>query len=177
MAPEVIFKQNHSYESDYYAVGVICHELMLNKRPYKGRTRKDLKEQMLHKKIKLRAAQCPNGWDMEVIDFINALLQRKPCKRLGFNGASEVMQHPWLKDFDWQSLLAEKMRAPFVPDCALDNFDEQHANHDRTLNATEQEELYNKKMLLRRDSIQHLFNGYYYDHLIESKEEPDETLR
>ena len=56
MAPEVIFKQNHSYESDYYAVGVICHELMLNKRPYKGRTRKDLKEQMVHKKIKLRAA-------------------------------------------------------------------------------------------------------------------------
>ena len=44
MAPEVIFKQNHSFESDYYALGVICHELMLKKRPYKGRTRKELKE-------------------------------------------------------------------------------------------------------------------------------------
>ena len=54
MAPEVIFKQNHSYEADYYALGVICHELMLAKRPYKGRTRKELKEQMLHKKVKLR---------------------------------------------------------------------------------------------------------------------------
>ena len=101
MAPEVIFKQNHSYESDYYAVGVICHELMLNKRPYKGRTRKDLKEQMLHKKIKLRQSQCPRGWEAEVIDFVNQCLQRKPCKRLGYNGASEIMQHPWLKNFDW----------------------------------------------------------------------------
>ena len=63
MAPEVIFKQNHSYESDFYALGVIAHELMLNKRPYKGRTRKELKEQMLHKKIKIRNSQCPRGWD------------------------------------------------------------------------------------------------------------------
>ena len=29
MAPEVIFKQNHSYEADFYALGVIAHELML----------------------------------------------------------------------------------------------------------------------------------------------------
>jgi hypothetical protein len=60
---------------------------MLNKRPYKGRTRKELKEQMLHKKIKLKSTQCQPNWDAEVVDFINSLLQRKPCKRLGFNGA------------------------------------------------------------------------------------------
>jgi len=73
------------------------------------------------------------------------------------------MQHPWLKDFDWKLLLAEEMIAPYLPNNGLDNFDESHANHERTLNPTEQEELYNKKLLLRRDSIQHLFNGYYYD--------------
>ena len=81
MAPEVIFKQNHSYESDYYAIGVICHELMLNKRPYKGRTRKDLKEQMLHKKIKLRPSQCPRGWDEGVVDFINQCLKKQDQER------------------------------------------------------------------------------------------------
>jgi len=32
---------------------------------------------------------------------------------------------------------------------------------------SEQEELYNKKLLLRRDSIQHLFNGYYFDYAAE----------
>lgn len=169
MAPEVIFKQNHSYESDFYAMGVICHELLLNKRPYKGRTRKELKEQMLHKKIKLRSAQCPPGWDVSIVDFINQCLQRKPCKRLGYNGAAEIMQHPWLKNFDWQELLSEKMKAPYVPNGGADNFDEQHANHERTLGATEQEEIQSKKLLLRRDSIQHLFNGYYYDYQQESK--------
>ena len=61
------------------------------------------------------------------------------------------------------------MVAPFIP-LVADNFDEQHANHERTLNATEQEELYNKKILLRRDSIQHLFNGYYYNYKQEQEE-------
>ena len=107
MAPEVVFKQNHTYVSDFYALGVICYELIFIKRPYKGRSRKELKDNMLHDKIKLKLDQCPEGWDESIIDFINQLLQRKPCKRLGFNGAWEVMQHLWLKDYDWKSLLSQ----------------------------------------------------------------------
>jgi hypothetical protein len=74
-----------------------------------------------------------------------------------------VRSHPWLKNFDWYTLIEEKMVAPFVPEEA-DNFDEQHANHERTLGATEQEELYNKRTMLRRDSIQDLFKGYYFNY-------------
>ena len=44
MAPEVILRQNHGFEADFYAVGLICHELMLKRRPYSGRTRKELKD-------------------------------------------------------------------------------------------------------------------------------------
>lgn len=40
MAPEVLCRQNHSYVSDYFAMGVIGYELMLRKRPYGGRNRK-----------------------------------------------------------------------------------------------------------------------------------------
>jgi serine/threonine protein kinase len=31
MAPEVLCKQMHSYEVDYYAVGIIAYELMMGK--------------------------------------------------------------------------------------------------------------------------------------------------
>lgn len=64
------------------------------------------------------------------------------------------------------------MTAPFIP-AVGDNFDEKHANEERTLSPTEQEELFNKKMLLRRDSIQHLFNGYYFDYEQDIKEKAD----
>ena len=39
MAPEVMCRQNHSYPVDYFAVGVICYEFMMGRRPYLGRTR------------------------------------------------------------------------------------------------------------------------------------------
>ena len=80
------------------------------------------------------------------------------------------MKHPWLKNFDFKLLLEEKIVASYLPLELQDNFDEQHANHEKTVNLSEQEELYNKKLLLRRDSIQHLFNGYYFDYASEQKE-------
>jgi serum/glucocorticoid-regulated kinase 2 len=42
MAPEVLCKQMHSFEVDFYAIGIIAHELMLGKvllRTFSGRIR------------------------------------------------------------------------------------------------------------------------------------------
>jgi serine/threonine protein kinase len=33
MAPEVLCKQLHSYEVDFYAIGIIAYELMMGKVP------------------------------------------------------------------------------------------------------------------------------------------------
>jgi serine/threonine protein kinase len=47
MAPEVLLRQNHSFCADFYAVGVIAYELLVGKRPYLGRDRKTIREEML----------------------------------------------------------------------------------------------------------------------------------
>lgn len=47
MAPEVMCRQNHGLAADYFAVGVIAYECMMGERPYKGRTRKDIRDQIL----------------------------------------------------------------------------------------------------------------------------------
>ena len=44
MAPEVMNRQNHSYLADYFAVGVIAFECMMGYRPYVGRTRQEIKD-------------------------------------------------------------------------------------------------------------------------------------
>ena len=54
MAPEVMTKQNHSYEVDYYALGVIMFELMMGRRPYVGRDRRSIKEQILDKQTVIK---------------------------------------------------------------------------------------------------------------------------
>ena len=46
MAPEIIMRQNHSFHSDFFGIGVITHELMLGRRPYVGNDRISFKEQL-----------------------------------------------------------------------------------------------------------------------------------
>ena len=43
MAPEVMCRQNHGFEVDFYALGVIMYELMMGRRPYLGRSRKEIR--------------------------------------------------------------------------------------------------------------------------------------
>ena len=51
MAPEVMYGQNHSYAADYFAVGVICYELITGTLPYQGTDRKSVKDLMLSKQV------------------------------------------------------------------------------------------------------------------------------
>lgn len=43
MAPEILFRKDYSFESDYYALGVIAYELLLGKRPYEGNNRSQIR--------------------------------------------------------------------------------------------------------------------------------------
>jgi len=88
---------------------------MLSRRPYTGKTRKDIRDQIFSKQINLKKSDLPDGWSMEAADFINKLLQRKPANRLGLNGPHEVKGHSWLSDVDWQSLISKTLPAPFIP--------------------------------------------------------------
>ena len=97
---------------------------------------------------------------MEAADFVNKLLQRKPSNRLGLNGNAEVKAHAWFKDFQWSNLIDRKMPAPFIPSPVEDNFDLNHVNKNEWKDADAVKE---NEMLLRRNSVQALFKGYFYN--------------
>ena len=85
MAPEILMRKNHSFEVDFFALGVIMHEFMLGrvfisliKRPYIGRNRQEIKEQIMAKQVVIRLSDMPSGWTGDALDFVNRLLQRKP---------------------------------------------------------------------------------------------------
>jgi len=46
MAPEVMCRQNHGVAVDYFALGVVCYEFMFGKRPYTGKSRKEIRDQI-----------------------------------------------------------------------------------------------------------------------------------
>ncbi len=127
MAPEVMNGQNHGFAVDYFALGVIGYEFMKGIRPYIGKNRKEIKEKIISKQVRIKKEEIPKGWSMESADCINRLIQRKPCNRLGFRGATELKEHSWFKYYAWKDLYLGKIKSPFIPREG-DNFDEKYCN-------------------------------------------------
>ena len=176
MAPEIVLRKPHDYSVDFFGLGVIIYELITGKRPYSGKTRKELKEQMLSKEGRLTVEMLPRKWkDVKVIDFVNGLLKRKQNERLGCNGVEEVMSHEWLDNVDWEEVEAMRAKSPFrIGD--EDNFDQDYAN-------SEDEEDYSKdkEYYLRIVNRNQFFKGYYFNVIesqrkkIEEKENKNDT--
>ncbi|KRW98381.1 Protein kinase-like domain [Pseudocohnilembus persalinus] len=170
MAPEVMCRQPHTFAVDYFALGVLAYEFMLGRRPYLGRSRKEIRDQILAKRVQIKRHEIPEGWSLEAADFINRLIERKPSNRLGINGPAEVKNHPWIKNFPWEKLLNKEIQAPFLPE-KEDNFDQkQQISIEDEQNA---EIMQQNAMLLKRPSVQNLFNGYNYDGI--NKQNTDNT--
>ena len=127
MAPEAIINKPHDFCVDYFALGVIVYELMMEERPYQGKNRKEIKEQMFTLEIKLDNNDMPEDWkDDNILDFINRLLKRKKQKRLGYNGCKEIKNHPWFKDIKWEQIEKCTFNSPFFF-YTEDNFDDSYA--------------------------------------------------
>lgn len=62
MSPEVICRKNHSYAADYFALGVMGYEFMLGRRPYVGKNRKEIRDQILAKQAMIKTDDLPNKW-------------------------------------------------------------------------------------------------------------------
>ena len=126
MSPEVMKGVNHSFPTDFFAIGVIGYEFLMGRRPYNGKNRKEVKEKMFSEKVNIKSDQIKNGLSIEAIDFINKLLERKQEKRLGSkNGVKELMAHPWLKYYPWEDLKEKSLPPPFIPEQS-DNFDKKY---------------------------------------------------
>lgn len=140
-------------------------ECIFGFRPYRGRSRKEIRDQILAKQVRIRRNEVPYDWSIEACDFANKLLQRKPASRLGLNGPAEVKAHPWFADFDWDALQKKSIVSPFKLE-KQDNFDEKVSNDG--WNDEGSDKMKEASKLMEEDQVQELFNGYYYDKALEN---------
>lgn len=155
MAPEVMCRQNHGIGVDYFALGVILYEMMIGRRPYLGRDRKEIRDSIISRQVSIGLNEIPQGWSIEAADFINKLIERKAFRRLGSQGSFDVKNHPWLIDFNWDSLYIGALPAPFIP--------KNEDNFDPRVTGDWKDEIDSN---IQTENIQALFNDYFYDHSI-----------
>ena len=173
MAPEVMKSRNHSFPVDFFAIGVIGYEFMTGTRPYVGKNRKEIKEQMLSKPAFIDEENIAKGWSQESADFINKLLERKESKRLGYKGgAKELMKHPWLKYYPWDELKSKTLLAPFIPD-PKDNFDK---NYCESIDKITEETRYRYEDILSDPQFKNYFFDFYFnkDEVMKERKEKEE---
>ncbi|XXG55471.1 hypothetical protein AAC387_Pa03g3134 [Persea americana] len=118
LAPEILLGIAHGTTADWWSVGVILFELIVGIPPFNAEHPQLVFDNILNRKICW--PRVPEEMSYEAQDLIDKLLTEDPNQRLGAKGASEVKQHLFFKDINWDTLARQK--AAFVPasDSALD---------------------------------------------------------
>lgn len=118
LAPEILLGTGHAATADWWSVGVILFELIVGIPPFNAEHPQTIFDNILNRKIPW--PRVPEEMSREAQDLIDRLLTEDPHQRLGARGASEVKQHVFFKNINWDTLARQK--AAFVPtsESALD---------------------------------------------------------
>jgi len=118
IAPEVIQGVGHGRMADFWALGILIHELSCGRTPYYSDDPLDGMRRILLNERKMLAQDASR-------DLVEALLQIEPHRRLGYNACGsraaalaslqQVAQHAWFKDLNWDDIEHERGDVPHVP--------------------------------------------------------------
>eukprot|EP00934_Nitzschia_sp_Nitz4_P002965 Nitzschia sp. Nitz4//scaffold25_size161228//100927//103578//NITZ4_002441-RA/size161228-augustus-gene-0.132-mRNA-1//-1//CDS//3329544619//2955//frame0 len=116
LAPEIIMARGHNHAVDYWAYGVLLHEMLAGRAPFQ----KPKQSQMdMFKRIVMMDYSCSDLISIPAQDLITNLLVRQVSKRLGTGnqGHTEIVEHPWFRQskIDVAALVRKEVDAPWIP--------------------------------------------------------------
>jgi serine/threonine protein kinase len=98
VAPEILKKQEVSYATDLWSLGIIIYQLLVGSTPFKGNSEYLTFENILNEEVKF-----PENLDIseDAKDLIVRLLEKTPCSRLGAQNFEELKNHNFFKGVDF----------------------------------------------------------------------------
>ena len=114
MAPEVITGKGYSSAVDYWSLGVMLFEFLCGGVPF-GEDFTDPYD--IYEQVLTGTLTFPPFMDalFPAKSLIEQLLSRNPSRRLG-GSVAMLKRNSWLRNIDWEGLLAKTVPAPYVPD-------------------------------------------------------------
>jgi len=96
---------------DWWCVGILIHELICGKTPFKSKDRK-----AMYSNIRNCRYAMPRSFSPEAKSITKGFLTIPWHERLGINrgksNATFIKKHAWFRDFSWPDLIKETMEAP-----------------------------------------------------------------
>ena len=114
LAPELVAPgSEHGFAVDWWAFGVLIHELLTGRAPYQSQA---YNEQEIIQQIINDPVNFDKGLSPDVLLTLERLLDKNPRTRLGSSlGLSEIKQSPMFSEFDWEACEKLALRAPWIP--------------------------------------------------------------
>ena len=167
LAPEILFGQGYDKTCDWFSFGVVIFEMFCGYHPFKSKTKK------IDPTIYLRKTYIPDKVGKDAKDLIEKLFVVNPQKRLGFNSAQEVKDHPFFKDIDFDKVINKEYTPPFIPkldsDTDLRYFDN-HIESKKSQDDKNENEEENKDKKSEKDDYH--FEGFSY----ETNDDPQQDI-
>ncbi len=112
MSPEMCMGNTYSYEVDYWAMGILLHELLTGSPPFTGNNNRIISDRIIKTKLKL-----PYYLSPDAKDIITKLLKKVPSARLGskVGDIQRIKSHRFFRNIDWNKLEKREVDPPIQP--------------------------------------------------------------
>lgn len=129
-APEMLRRDNrgkrlpYGHTVDWFSFGCVLAEFISGTNPFRSEMALNygIERGM---KSKEKAIDCATlemdpifdrkRYDEDAADLCRKLLEKNEKTRLGTNGCEEIMAHPWFRDVNWEIIITDRKKPPFVP--------------------------------------------------------------
>lgn len=126
IAPEMIKNLYYDFSVDWWALGILCYEMMAGRTPFEinenpSENPDGFSEDNLFQIIETRPVRVPRNLSRNAISLLIGLLQKSPEDRLCCrDGVSELKQHRFFASLDWNLLEQRQIQPPYKPEIKSD---------------------------------------------------------
>ena len=111
MAPEMLLQKGHNHKSDWWSLGLLCHEMLTTRHPFHSSSHYETLKAMVTKSPSLDSRLSPRSKA-----FIKSLLIKNPANRLCCKyGMSELRTVSFFANLDWDGLQRRSRPGPYCP--------------------------------------------------------------
>lgn len=107
LAPEVVMHKPYSYSIDFWALGAMFYEMILGNPPFYNENQAEMYQSIINDEV-----EYPEGLDMRIQEFINAMLCKDPAKR---PTVEQIKKLAFFEDMNWDYVYNRVYSPMFVP--------------------------------------------------------------
>ncbi|EGR34797.1 protein kinase domain protein [Ichthyophthirius multifiliis] len=110
LAPGIVLSEHgHVKTVDWWSFGILLYEMLTGSPPFYSNDKKQMFNKLTSMEI-----QFPPHISKDAQNLISRLLVAEPTERLGYgnDGTTNVMQHPFFKEINWNMLNNMKIKSP-----------------------------------------------------------------